>query len=81
MVYFYSALDTLSGNLTAIRLLVPYYEQALLKAAEEHQSALDKANRTVEEYTDEELTAILRREELKESTLVGANGRKPGNLL
>jgi Family of unknown function (DUF5681) len=50
----------LSGNLMATRLLVPYYQQALEKAAEEHQSALDRANRTVEELTDEELMALIR---------------------
>jgi hypothetical protein len=64
----------LSGNLTATRLLVPYYHQALEKAAEEQQSPLDKANRTVEEFTDEELTAILRAE-LKKSILDGAGSR------
>jgi hypothetical protein len=46
----------LSGNLPATRLLLPLHQQAL----EEHQRALDKANRTVKELTHEELTAIIR---------------------
>jgi hypothetical protein len=49
----------LSGNLPATRLLVPYFLQALEKEAEEHQRALDKANRTLNELSDEELEAIL----------------------
>lgn len=74
-----------SGNLPAMRLLLPWFQKALEKAAEEHQSALDKANRTVKELTDEELMAIILAEEKKSlkkrnPSNDGADGRKPGNL-
>jgi hypothetical protein len=45
-----------SGNLPTSRLLLPYYQQALEKRAEQQQLA----NRTVDELTNEELTAIIR---------------------
>jgi hypothetical protein len=49
----------LSLNPPVIRLLVPWYQQALEKSAEEHLRALDKANCTADDLTDDDLAAII----------------------
>lgn len=48
------------GHVQYMRLVDAWRQQALEKAAEEDQRALDKANWTVKELTDEELTALIR---------------------
>jgi hypothetical protein len=67
-----------SGNLPAMRLLTPWYQKALERAAEERQSAADKAKRTAKDLSDDELMALILAEEEK-SVPVGTDGRKPGN--
>jgi hypothetical protein len=52
----------LSGNLQATRLVIALYQQALERAAEQQQLAAQKADRPLEELSDEELTAIIRDE-------------------
>jgi hypothetical protein len=52
-----------TGHLPAVRLVVPYYHQALEKAAEQDRLA----NRSVKEYSTAELTAILRAIQRKQS--------------
>lgn len=64
----------LSGNLPATRLLVPLYQQALERKAEERQRALDNANRTIDELSDEELTALIRADQ-ERSTPNGEDSR------
>lgn len=49
----------LSGNIPAARLLAALLQSALEKAAAEQQRALNLANRSLDELTDEELTAVI----------------------
>jgi hypothetical protein len=49
----------ISGNLPAMRLVVSLYQRAIERAQEERQSALDKANRSASELSDDELAALI----------------------
>jgi uncharacterized protein YqeY len=63
-----------SGQVQSIRLVDNWRRQGLANEAEERRLL----NRTAEDLSDEELTAIIRRAEAEESASEGTDRRKPG---
>ena len=50
---------SLSGHHSSIRLLIPLYQEALQKEAEEKQRATARSKRTADELSDDELAQII----------------------
>ena len=49
----------LSGNPTALRVLLPRWEQALEKAAEQERTSPNNPNRTAKDMSEEELLSLI----------------------
>ena len=70
----------LSGNLPAKRLLLALYQHAVEIADEQWKNSPYNPNIKADDLTDDQLAEIILREEFKETTRNGKNGRQAGSF-